>query len=81
MDVRQVLVPVVVTDKQGHHVTGLTQTDFKVFEDGVEQKITAFSSERADVATPLPAIRTQRQASLIPPRPALQSLCQRGTLT
>jgi VWFA-related protein len=57
VDVRQVLVPVVVTDKQGHHVTGLTQTDFKVFEDGVEQRITAFSSERADVATPaIPAI-------------------------
>ena len=54
VDVRQVLVPVVVTDKQGHHVTGLTQSDFKVFEDGVEQKITAFSSERADVATAAP---------------------------
>jgi VWFA-related protein len=52
VDVRQVLVPVVVTDKQGHHVTGLTQSDFKVFEDGVEQKITAFSSERADAGTP-----------------------------
>lgn len=52
VNVRQVLVPVVVTDKQGHHVTGLTQADFKVFEDGVEQKITAFSSERADVANP-----------------------------
>ncbi len=50
VDVRQVLVPVVVTDKQEHHVTGLTQSDFKVFEDGVEQKIVAFSSERPDVA-------------------------------
>jgi len=38
----------VVTDKEGHHVTGLTQADFKVFEDGVEQKISAFGSERAD---------------------------------
>lgn len=55
VDVRQVLVPVVVTDKQGHHVTGLTQADFKVFEDGVEQKIAAFSSERADVVTHAPA--------------------------
>ena len=52
VDVRQVLVPVVVTDKEGHHVIGLTQADFKVFEDGVEQKITAFASERADVSTP-----------------------------
>ncbi len=45
VDVRQVLVPIVVTDHDGHHVTGLTQGDFKVFEDGVEQKITAFSVE------------------------------------
>ena len=45
VDVRQVLVPVVVTDAQGRHVTGLTQADFRVFEDGVEQKITAFSVE------------------------------------
>jgi VWFA-related protein len=51
VDVRQVLVPVVVTDKEGHHVTGLTPSDFKVFEDRVEQKITAFSSERPDVVT------------------------------
>jgi VWFA-related protein len=52
VNVRQVLVPVVVTDKQRHHVTGLKQADFKVFEDGVEQRIEAFSSERADVSTP-----------------------------
>jgi VWFA-related protein len=45
VDVRQVLVPVVVQDQQGHHITGLTQADFKVFEDGVEQKITAFGVE------------------------------------
>jgi VWFA-related protein len=51
VDVRQVLVPVVVTDKDGHHVTGLTQADFKVLEDGVEQKINAFESERADVSS------------------------------
>ena len=47
VDVRQVLVPVIVTDKEGHHVTGLTQADFQVFEDGVEQKISAFSVEDA----------------------------------
>jgi VWFA-related protein len=45
VEVRQVLVPVVVTDREGHRVTGLTQADFKVLEDGVEQKITAFSVE------------------------------------
>src|SRR5580693_814687 len=51
VNVRQVLVPTIVTDKEGHHVTGLTQADFTVLEDGVEQKITAFSSERMDVAS------------------------------
>lgn len=45
VEVRQVLVPVVVTAPGGHHVTGLTQADFKLFEDGVEQKITGFSVE------------------------------------
>ncbi len=55
VDVRQVLVPVVVTDKQGHHVTGLKQSDFHVFEDGVEQKITAFSVENAGVTAAVAA--------------------------
>jgi VWFA-related protein len=45
VDVRQVLVPVVVTDREGHHMTGLKQADFRVFEDGVEQKIAGFSVE------------------------------------
>lgn len=52
VEVRQVLVPVVVTDKQGHHVTGLTQADFHVFEDGVEQKISGFSVENTSAGAP-----------------------------
>ena len=56
VEVRQVLVPVVVRDKDGHHVAGLTQADFRVFEDGVEQKISGFSVENAGVSgPPLPA--------------------------
>ena len=42
---RQVLVPVVVTDKKGHHVTGLKPADFQIYEDGVLQKIIAFGTE------------------------------------
>jgi len=49
VDVRQVLVPVIVTGDDGHHVTGLTQADFKVFENGVEQKISGFSVENIGV--------------------------------
>jgi tetratricopeptide (TPR) repeat protein len=50
VDVRQVLVPVVVTDKQGHYITRLRKEDFKVFEDGVEQDITAFNVESVPAA-------------------------------
>lgn len=45
VDVRQVLVPAIATDSQGHHAVGLKQTDFRIYEDGVEQTITSFNSE------------------------------------
>src|SRR5579863_1305649 len=47
VDVRQVLVPVVVTDKKGHHVSGLHASDFQIFEDGVQQDLASFSSDTA----------------------------------
>jgi VWFA-related protein len=47
VDVQQVLVPLVVTDRKGHHVSGLRVGDFQVFEDGVRQEIAAFSSDKA----------------------------------
>lgn len=43
-NVRQVLVPVVVTDKKGHYITDLKVSDFQVFEDGALQRIVAFSA-------------------------------------
>lgn len=52
VDVRQVLVPVVVTDKQGHHVMGLKQSDFSILEDGKEQAIAAFSVENTGLVSP-----------------------------
>ena len=39
--VSPVLVPVVVTDRAGHHVTGLKPDDFRLFEDGIPQQIVA----------------------------------------
>jgi len=65
VDVRQVLVPVVVTDREGHHITGLKQSDFKVFEDGVEQKITAFNVESSGL--PETAIPGKTEPSLVAP--------------
>ncbi len=70
VDVRQVLVPVVVTDREGHRVAGLKQADFKVFEDGVEQKISAFSVESSGLphanipanGEPVPAAPTASSA-------------------
>ena len=43
-----VLVDVRVTDKKGQPVTGLSQGDFRVFEDGVEQRISSFSVENVE---------------------------------
>lgn len=34
-----VQVPAIVVDKDGKHLHGLTQSDFRVFENGIEQKI------------------------------------------
>ena len=34
-----VQVPIVVTDKSGNHIHGLTKEDFHVFENGKEQKV------------------------------------------
>jgi VWFA-related protein len=49
-DVKQVLVPVVVTDKKGHHIVGLKADDFTVSEDGAPQRIIAFRSNSESAA-------------------------------
>ena len=43
-----VLVNVVVRDKQGNFVRGLTADDFTVLEDGKLQRIISFDSENID---------------------------------
>ncbi|MGH9652660.1 MAG: VWA domain-containing protein [Bryobacteraceae bacterium] len=42
-NVRNVLVPVLVTNKKGHPISDLQRSDFTVFEDGVRQQILGFS--------------------------------------
>lgn len=46
VQVNEVIVPVTVMDQQGRFVSDLTQNDFKVFDQGVEQKIEYFNAER-----------------------------------
>jgi VWFA-related protein len=50
VNVDRVLVPVVVRDKQGHTVDGLTQADFQLFDDGKLRPITGFLVEKRGVA-------------------------------
>jgi VWFA-related protein len=53
---RIVYVDVVVHDSSGHLVRGLTQNDFKVFEDGKPQQIDYFLAHNYDIGAPrLPA--------------------------
>lgn len=57
VEVRQVLVPVIVTDGKGHHVTGLKASEFHILEDGVAQEIAAFSTDTASSAsTPVASV-------------------------
>jgi len=43
-----VLIPTLVTDKSGHHITGLKQEDFTVLENSAEQKIATFEEISSD---------------------------------
>jgi VWFA-related protein len=43
-----VLVPALVTDKSGNHISGLKQEDFTVLENGAEQKIATFEEITSD---------------------------------
>jgi VWFA-related protein len=49
-----VQVPTVVTDKSGNHVHNLTKDDFKILEDGKQQKISSFEEVTAGTR-PVPA--------------------------
>lgn len=42
VEVDMVLLQVAVTDNKGNYVTGLRPWDFKIYEDGVEQKLATF---------------------------------------
>src|SRR4030095_13195104 len=43
--IRRVRLPITVVDKKGQFVPGLTQSDFFVFEDKLQQQIETFSDD------------------------------------
>ncbi len=49
-NVSVVVVPVTVKDSSGELVTDLQKSDFRVFEDGIEQPISSFSAEGAPLS-------------------------------
>ena len=51
IDVRVIGVDVVVTDKKGNAVTGLTKDDFQIFENGIEKPISNFYEIEGKTAT------------------------------
>ncbi len=53
MDVNMVVVNVTVTDPYDRIVTGLDQSNFQIYDDKVEQKIEAFSTEDAPISVGL----------------------------
>jgi VWFA-related protein len=57
-----VLVPALVKDAEGHVVYGLTQKDFVVDDDGVEQTIHLDDSAESEPASVVVAIQTGRRA-------------------
>ena len=47
VEVNEVIVPVTVTDDKGRFVSDLEQKDFRIFDEGREQRIEYFSRERS----------------------------------
>jgi VWFA-related protein len=53
VDVPLVNLDVLVTTKDGQFIPGLKQENFKILEDGVEQKVTAFNQSQAPITAVL----------------------------
>ena len=71
-----VLVPIVVRDRRGRFVAGLTRDDFAVYEDGVRQEIEFFETE----SVPLDLVLAlDFSSSMAPVAPALQLGARRFT--
>jgi Ca-activated chloride channel homolog len=47
VSVNEVIVPVTATDEKGRFISNLTKSDFRIFDEGKEQKIDFFSHEQS----------------------------------
>lgn len=65
-EVKLVVVPVVVSDKEGHFVSGLEASDFRVYENRRPQQITLFRDEDIPVTVGLVADHSGSMASWRP---------------
>jgi VWFA-related protein len=72
VETRQVLVPVIVTDRKGHYIKNLTAADFHIYDDGVEQKIVALNTQ-AGVASSYFPPQPVELSSKLPERLTLPS--------
>jgi VWFA-related protein len=58
-----VLVPAVVTDKNGNHVTGLTASDFRIQENGKDQKVSSVEEAKPIAEISLTASHRENEFS------------------
>jgi Ca-activated chloride channel homolog len=57
-------IPVIVSDRQNRYIPGLSASQFKVFQDGIEQKIEVFNNEEAPMNIVL-ALDTSRSTEIV----------------
>src|SRR5437660_1290303 len=76
IDTQLVVETVVVKDKDGRTIEGLTEKDFIVSEDSVPQNISVFEFQKLDdtaapapAAAPVSAVRSTNQRQISPPPP------------
>jgi VWFA-related protein len=67
IDVRVIGVDVVVTDKKGNAITGLSKDDFQVFENGIEKPISNFYEIEGKVAAQVVTVPTPGVPAPPPP--------------
>jgi VWFA-related protein len=70
-ETNRVVVDVIVTDKKGHHVPGLTASDFSLMEEGAPQRIESFTENLSTAGStstvPVPAFPSTGTSTYVPP--------------